>query len=317
VSAVRERVDPVCEDGELLDCIAVNLCVLLRHRGAADWRSPFACQWRFAFADAEGGLPALEHEPLASVIAEQSGLRLRDVEVETGALAGLVERAGPVLLRGDAFAMRWVPYHGHAHMEHSFIVDGVSPDGGWAEAADGYANRTEWGDAVPCRFRLGIAELGDLCAPDGVLRAQVFERAGPPRAVDAPAWLRRNAAAMAGAGAALAAFADRARLDGGDLPERFERFVLACWLVHRARALHARWLGTLERDALPPGFAAEFEESVVGAWRRAAEFAYVASRRVRLGRALPPAPFDIVADQAAPAELDLAGSLSGWLEGER
>lgn len=317
MSPVRERVDPVLEDGELLDCIAVNVSVLLRHRGAADARSPYACQWRFAFTDADGGLPVLEHEPALSVVAEQTGHRLREIELPASAeaLAELVERAGPVLLLGDAFAMRWVPYHGHAHMEHSLIVDGVSADGRWADVADGYRNRTEWGDAAPCRVRLEVAELLAICAPGGALRVHVLEQAGPPRPVDAPAWLRRNAAAMCGAEAAtsLAVFADRARMDGDGLPERFERFVLACWLTYRARALHARWLASVEREraqVLPPGFAAAFDESVVGAWRRAMEFSYVASRRVRLGRALPPAPFDIVAGQAAPAELDLARRLA-------
>lgn len=321
-------VEPVCEHGQLLDCVAVNLSVMLRHLGAEDSSSPFACQWRFTFPPPSGELPVLEHQPLLSVMTEQSGYRLVHVDIpgdRVGAgLARLVAGAGPVLLLGDAFSMPWVPYHGHVHMTHSFIIDGVSADAEWAEVADGYTNRTEWGDAAPCRTRVAVADLVDICSPGegGGLRAGVFERVAAPKPVDARTWLARNAAAMSGpdTAAAFESFADRDRLVQGDVPARFEQFVLACWLVARARAVHARWLASLARDRaelLPPEFAATFEGSVVGAWTKAMEFSYIASRRVRQGRAVPPAPFDIVARQAAPAELELAGRLLEWLGDER
>lgn len=320
-------VEPVCEHGQFLDCVAVNLSVLLRHLGVEDSSSPFACQWRFTFPPPAGELPVLEHRPVLSVMAEQSGYRLADRDIPRDrvgpGLAELVAGAGPVLLIGDAFSMPWVPYHGHVHMAHSFIVDGVSADARWAEVADGYTNRTEWGDAAPCRTRVAVADLAGICSPGegGALRAGIFERVGPPEPVDAGAWLRCNAAAMSGPDAATSftTFADQARLGDGDLPARFEQFVLACWLVARARASHARWLASLARDEatlLPPEFAAAFEESVVGAWSKVMEFSYIASRRVRQGRAIPPAPFDIVARQAGPAELELAGRLLEWLRDE-
>jgi hypothetical protein len=322
------RVEPACEDGELLDCVAVNLAVLLRHVGAEDSRSPFACQWCFAFPPETGELPVLEHRPLLTVIAEQSGYRMRDLELPEDRLgdrlAEVVTEAGPVLLLGDAYDMDWVPYHGHVHMEHSFIVDGVSSDGRWAEVADGYVNRTEWGDAVPCRARVAVAELIDICSRSeaGCIRAGVLEPAVSSGPVDAAAWLRRNADAMCGPEAAnsFERFVDRSRLAGDDMPARFDQFVLACWLVARARALHARWLASLTGDPaglLPPGFAAAFMDTVAGSWRKAMEFSYVAGRRVRQGRAMPPAPFDIVASQAAPAEQCLAEQLATWLGGGR
>lgn len=317
-------VEPVCEHGPLLDCVAVNLSVLLRHAGAEDSSSPFACQWCFEFPPPTGELPVLEHRPLLSVIAEQSGYRLRHVDIAADrvgeGLAGLLAAEGPVLLLGDAYAMPWVPYHGHAHMEHSFIVDGVSVDGRWAEVADGYCNRTEWGEAVPCRARVAVEDLAGICPSPGAagLRAGVLERTAPPRPVDAGAWLRRNAEAIAGpsTAAAFERFADPARVAAGDAPARFDQFVLACWLVARSRTVHARWLARVAREhppLLPPGFPAEFEASVVAPWTRAMEFSYIASRRVRLGRAAPPAAFDIVAGQAAPAERELAGRLMGWV----
>ena len=321
-------VEPVCEHGQFLDCVAVNLSVMLRHLGVEDSSSPFACQWRFTFPPPAGELPVLEHQPLLSVMTRQSGYRLVDVDIpEDRVGAGLAEGvsgAGPVLLLGDAFSMPWVPYHGHVHMVHSFIVDGVSADARWAEVADGYTNRTEWGDAAPCRTRVAVAELIDICTPadDRGLRAGIFERVAPPQPVDARAWLLCNAAAMSGSDTATSftSFADPARLEGGDQSARFEQFVLACWLVARARTVHARWLASLAPDdaaLLPPEFAAAFEASVVSAWSKAMEFSYIASRRIRQGRAVPPAPFDIVANQAAPAELDLARQLLQWLSDER
>lgn len=153
-------------DTDLLDCLAVNLAVLLVWHGAADVRTPFAARWRFRLrGDRAGdGRPDLPPQHLAADLRELAGWELRwqsaaDLGSELPAWAAACDDGQPVLVVADAFDVPWVPYAGHEHMEHSFIVAGV--DGDRLTIADGYTNTTEWGAARPVTATVGLPRSPD------------------------------------------------------------------------------------------------------------------------------------------------------------
>jgi hypothetical protein len=315
-------------DTDLLDCLAVNLAVLLGWHGHADIRTPFAARWRFrlratAAGDCAPDLPAFD---LAEDLRELAGWELRWQRAgylgsQLPAWAASTDEGQPVLVVADAFDMPWVPYAGHEHMEHSFIV--TRADGASLTVADGYANTTEWGAARPVLATLGPDETRRLLACPG--RWSVPRPAGRPAvrrplaATDVARLIRDNADEIGAASRAgrYQVFLRRAAAlaHGKDLSP----LALDSWLLARSRRLHARWLDSDAAAWVPASVRQDFSALVAAAWARAAEMAYIGLRRARAGRAVPPAMADSLR-QACSAEQDLArimryGSAAGPAQG--
>jgi hypothetical protein len=304
-------------DTDLLDCLAVNLAVLLAWHGAADVRTPFAARWRFRLRADEAGNPRpdLPAGDLAEDLRELAGWELRwqpapELAGARPAWAAACDQGRPVLVVADAYDMPWVPYAGHEHMDHSFIVASVDDAG--LTIADGYANTTEWGAARPVTAQAGRAELASLLAGSG--RWSVPRPAGTAAARGAGRAL--TAAAIAGLVAGNAGEIGAAGRDG-----RYDSFLgwadqrvragdlapvaLDSWLLARSRGLHARWLDSDAAAWVPATVRQDFAARVAAAWTRAAQMSYIGLRRARSGRAVPPAVTESLREACA-AELDVA-----------
>lgn len=296
-------------DTDLLDCLAVNLAVLLAWHSSADVRTPFAARWRFRLRrDGAGGTarPDLPPQDLAEDLRELAGYELRwhpadDLAGELPAWAAACDKGEPVLVVADAFDMPWCPYAGHEHMEHSFIVAGVGRD--CLTIADGYVNTTEWGAAQPVTATAGQAEIARLLAGAG--RWSVLRPAGLVAGRTAAQLVGDNADDIAAAGEAghYEVFLRQAAAlaQAGDLAA----VALDSWLLARSRRLHSRWLDSHAATWLPARVRQDFAATVAGAWTRAAEMSYIGLRRARSGRAVPPAATECLR-QACTAEQDLA-----------
>src|SRR5579885_2130774 len=151
-------------DVACLDCIADNIGLLLLHAGQQDVRPIYAYQWYFDFAeDQPQSLPILEKVPLADSVAAWSPYRVRQEKLDASrcleTLKTLIKNNQPVIVFGDAFFMPWLPYFGHEHQEHSFIIDGVNADERLLHIVDAYDNTTEWGKAQPIACELATSAL--------------------------------------------------------------------------------------------------------------------------------------------------------------
>lgn len=297
-------------DSAFLDCFTDNVAALLRFFGVQDVRTPLACQWHFAFDETEDvPLPAVERVPFDQLVATQTGFELvplSTTEAPVEACLAMLEVGDPVYVVGNAFHMRWLPYFERRHIDHSFVIDGASEDGSVLHVADAYANRTQWGDAVPKLTELRSKKLmGILEGSSGWRGAHLFvmRQNAEPERVDPDAIVEANATEIHRAVREDHAFA-RFRSwysKRTDDVNAVAQFTLACWMVARARSLHALWLADHGRKNV-------FDD-VVSAWRRVAEFAYIMERRVAAGRPAPLAAFELLEATAEPAEERVAESL--------
>ena len=293
-------------DSADLDCVCDNVALLLAHAGVADVRTPFALDWRFDLVEGRGGRPRLDLPPasLPELLAERTGFTLewRPVGALDEAVAEWREALGrgePVLVVGDAFDLPWVPYHGRKHLDHGFVVEGV--EDGVTHVVDAYDNVTQWGRAEPLATTVPVADLA-AALEDGSWTLLV--RVGDAAPLDVGERLADNAAAI------VAAEADgsyRRFVEAHREPDEptLDNLTLQTWLLARNRSLHARWLADQEELGDLPE---RFESEVVAAWRRAAETAYMALRRVSAGRQPPPAALH-AAEAAVAAEPALAAEL--------
>lgn len=293
-------------DSADLDCVCDNVALLLAHAGVADVRTPFALDWRFDLVEGRGGRPRLDLPPasLPELLAERTGFTLewRPVGALDEAVAEWREALGrgePVLVVGDAFDLPWVPYHGRKHLDHGFVVEGV--EDGVTHVVDAYDNVTQWGRAEPLATTVPVADLA-AALEDGSWTLLV--RVGDAAPLDVGERLADNAAAI------VAAEADgsyRRFVEAHSEPDEptLDNLTLQTWLLARNRSLHARWLADQEELGDLPE---RFESEVVAAWRRTAETAYMALRRVSAGRQPPPAALH-AAEAAVAAEPALAAEL--------
>ncbi|RMI40633.1 acyl carrier protein [Streptomyces triticirhizae] len=251
---------------ELLDCVQSNLAVLAdRHHGPGTHLA-LGATLRFSPVPGPAGLPTVE-PPLERELAAIDRLGLVErhswTGVPGGALGELAREHGALYVMADSFAMPWLPYHGHAHMEHSFLVEPTAePDR--LLVTDAYDNYTPWGVTRPLTTEVAAAEL-----PVASLVA-LLEPLPTGAPTVAPGLEREPPDDY------LAAYAQH--------PDRLvalERLTVETWLLARSRGLHAAFRAHL---GLPEGpeVAAHLAR-----WGRVAEQAYLALRRVQRGRPEP------------------------------
>ena len=305
------QVEPVVPYASLLDCVSVNLVALLRYYGASNCYDPFRSEW---FFDDDQGKPwpTLRRVAVLSSIRAHTGLAFSRERPPRSEFASCVERilqgGAPVIVHGDAFYLPWLPYYRTEHIHHAFVVDGV--EGGGLHVVDAYVIETEWGQAVPTaqtveRERVQRSVWAWSGENSGTITSiRTREECRQPSVVsilqgNSETLIRRRIPRQI---QRFAETAERRRDDRAAM----KRFVLACWLVARSRALHLTWLRDVATSAkggpLSSDFVDDFEHNVVSAWSQAASFSYVASRRLQQGRCPGVVSFDLVKRIAAEEE---------------
>lgn len=247
---------------ELLDCVQSNLAVLADRWGEPHRHLALGARLRFRPRPGPEGLPTVDPAPEAHLRegAELTGLATLSVHRSLGpdGLRALTERAQSVYAIGDAYDMPWLPYAGHAHMEHSFLV---SEDRGQALVEDAYDNETAWGAARPGRWtlpwdQLPAVTLAVVCGAASGYRAPepVVDLGDPRRYVEAYATHPDQLLAL-------------------------RRLTAETWLMTRARRLHAAYR---EHLGACPDLRAHLAR-----WDRLTSTAFIALRRVERGKAAP------------------------------
>lgn len=312
-------------DSAYLDCVTCNAALLLLHAGQGDVRTPFAYQWYFAFEEnLPQAQPLLGKTSFIEAVDIWTGYRIQQARLSISncldVLRAFIKRGQPVLVFGDAFCMPWLPYYGHEHLEHSFIVDGIDEDEQLIHIVDAYENVTEWGHAQPVACELAAATLPDMLNREGAYAGTLLfvekKQKGADRSIKAA--LLENAQQMIAAHQRqrLHTFA---RYYQALMPDSSaaKRFTLALWLIARVRALHGCWLDDIAEQQpalLPSLYAQHYQEQVVIPWKRASEQAYLLQRRILRGHKAPEACFSMLEEVIAAQELALAEELLHHLE---
>ena len=244
----------------LLDCIQANLAVLADHHHGTGTHLNLGSSLRFRWRSTDG-IPTIE-PTLDEHVADAErllGLRLRERSTVAGTeLAGVARENAPAYVVADAYDLPWVPYYQQRHMEHSFLLTAD------LTVVDAYANKTQWGLAIPGQWEFPRDALANSTAE--VLRFEPVaapEPAAHLEAIDADGYL-----------AAYTAFPDRAAT--------YERLTLETWLLARSRTLHAAFR---ERQGIEPH---PEQAEHLGRWDSVVEQTYLVYRRVVRGRTEPP-----------------------------
>ncbi|MFB0840126.1 hypothetical protein ACETK3_19245 [Arthrobacter sp. E44] len=183
---------------------------------------------------------------------------------------------------GDAYDLPWVPYFGHEHMQHGFVVVGV--EGSTLRVVDPYDNVTRWGRAVPVTVRVGLHEVERALTAGSWA---TLEEVGRRRDVSVADIVARNCKVMSSD-----ATADNVRrfLTSYDelTRESLQNLTLQTWLLTRDRELHSRWLFDVA-NVYPPAddLARVLADQVVPQWKKAQELSYIALRRAEGGKSVP------------------------------
>ncbi|WP_051885625.1 acyl carrier protein [Streptomyces hygroscopicus] len=283
---------------ELLDCLQANLALLAdRHHGPGT-HLRLGARLRFAPRPGPGGLPTVEptlEDQLADA-EELLGLTVATRESGVGG-AAVAATTEPVYVVADAHHLPWVPYFGHRHVEHSFLVE-PGADGDTVEVTDGYHNDTQWGKARPATHTYGRAELAAILAADAH-GAEVLRLAPRPLG-PAP---RPATDLGADPGADRVAEYLRAYTEHPDRVAALERFTLETWLLARARKLYAQYAAGGPGAPVDPAVAGHLAR-----WDGVVEHAYLTFRRVARGRAEPPELLARAADVLRADATVLAGA---------
>jgi hypothetical protein len=282
-----------------LDCMQANLAVLAdrQHPGA---HLALGAPLRFTRAgQPEKAVAATLDDRLADA-ASLLGLRVtaRWDGVDGSRLRELAADHAPLYVVADAYWMAWVPYAGHRHLDHSFLLPRA--DSRQVLVADAYQTNTQWGESRPGVWQLTPAGL-DAAAGGGA--TAVTLAAGPLPRLDADAILAGNSAAMSAALGDIDRYLAAARAAVGG-HQALERLVLDVWLLSRSRLLHAAWLASLGDRPADADAAAEHAQ----AWLRLSALAFVAERRAQRGQASSPAVIDQL-DGLLHADVQLARRL--------
>ncbi|MFF7409534.1 phosphopantetheine-binding protein [Streptomyces lydicus] len=292
VTVEPEQFDLGSVHSGLLDCIQVNLAVLADHHYGPGAHLRLGARLDFGSWAGADGLPTVD-PPLTAQLTTATGLlglRVASRERLTRGelLAALRKDGGVRYVVADAYLLPWLPYHRHAHMEHSFLM-AAGPDG-W-HITDAYRSDTAWGTATPGHWVLADDDLAELASAEVIELVPVGARP-----VDAlPPAHTADPAAVAGYLAAYDACADRARA--------VDQLTVETWLLARARKLHAAYRALFARGAAE----AAAERAHLRAWDKVVEQTYLAHRRVSRGRAEPPGVVDRLREALA-ADLTVFGS---------
>ncbi|MGW7545597.1 acyl carrier protein [Streptomyces sp. NPDC054770] len=259
---------------EALDCLQANLAVLADREHGPGTHLRLGARLDFSPAAGAGPLPTVEPTPDAQLARAQELLGLAVTERAQGVPGGEAARAGATLyVIADAYHLPWVPYHGHKHVEHSFLIE---PAGDDLAVVDAYHNDTQWGPARPVRRLVTRDRLAQVLdgLPQGVETVRLDRRPLPP--APEPVCVPAGEAAITGY---LDAYAEH-----GDRVAALERFTLETWLLARSRHLHAAYAA--ERRGTPGSPTPRVREHLER-WDGVVEHAYLAFRRVARGRAEP------------------------------
>lgn len=275
--AAPRTAPPADLHAELLDCLQVNLAWLARSQYDV---SPLALGARLPFAPRDAGpgaLPTVEPATEAHVehTAGALGLRITSRHAVPPRTGTPPADSGTVYVIADAYHLPWVPYHGHTHMEHSFLL-GRDPSGR-ALVCDGYHNDTAYGPARPGTWTLTEEELA-AALPDGALALGTARTA-----------VTRDADTAGPAAPAAVETYVRAYREHPDREAALAQLTLETWLLARSRRLHAAYLATT-------GPLAPAVEEHLTAWGRLTEQTFLAHRRLQRGRPEPAGPLDRLAE---------------------
>ncbi|MGC5287766.1 acyl carrier protein [Micromonospora sp. DT231] len=261
---------------ELLDCIQANLAVLADRWGEPARHLALGATLRFQPRPGPDGLPTVD-PPVRQHLAELTGhvglvARHEHRHLDPTGQRALAERAAVVYAVGDSYHMPWLPYAGHSHMEHSYLV---ALHGEEALIGDAYDNETAWGAARPGDWTLPWTRLpmADLAVVYTI--TDDYRPPSPSVRLDDPA-------------AYLEAYARC-----GDPVAAARRLTAETWLMSRARKLHAAY-------RLHRGESLD-AEAHLRRWDQLTATAFIALRRVERGR---PAPGTLLTDLAAALTAD-------------
>jgi hypothetical protein len=191
------------------------------------------------------------------------------------------------LVVADAFELPWVPYFGHTHTNHSFLLRKTECV---IELTDAYSNQTPWGQAVPTTWTL-TRPMIEALLPDGPFTV-VTLRSGRIGELNPYEEISRTVDDLAGAlrDGRIDGYVD-AYANHPDQAVALTKFTVETWLLARQRMAHARWLS---RFAPADAARAHAER-----WAEAAEATYLAMRRVTRGRPVPDGVISRISDLLA------------------
>jgi hypothetical protein len=253
---------------DALDCLQSTIALIADDAYGPGTHFALGAEWRFPARGLDGAIgvrPSL-HERLTQAA--------RDLNFQISGPHGLLDGVGlremasarPVYVVADAYDLEWVPYAGHRHMPHSFLLDLVGDE---YVIIDAYHNDTEWGPARPGCWMLPAATL-DRLPGTGALMVTITATDRPP--ADQEASIAGNAAVARRAGPAINAYAN-VTAERLARPEGLQHLVLDIWHLARERALHTAWLGT------HPAASRVAEQAE--RWRQLAARSYLTLRRAQ------------------------------------
>ncbi|MEE1927851.1 hypothetical protein V1J52_06540 [Streptomyces sp. TRM 70351] len=265
-----------------MDCVQVNLAVLSEHHHGEPVALNLGAPLRFAPRFPGDALPTVEppHGEHLAVARTMAGVDVRGTDRATPVtqaweLAG--ESGGTHYVLADAFTLPWTPYHGHEHLEHSFLMTVTAPDR--VHVVDAYHNDTPYGNARPGAWEFDRDRFQRELRGTALRFGQ--SRTVPVRAEAVESALADNARHLAAARDDAVPRYVAAYRDHDNQREAVEALVLETWLLARSRRLHGHWLAVTHPDSASR-FSAHADD-----WAAFAGHCYLAARRVRRGRDAP------------------------------
>lgn len=255
-----------------LDCLQTTVALIADRAYGTGAHLALGCRWRFPEPRPDGSVRVQRSLPeRLDEAASLLGLRIAVPPGPVGPpeLRRRLVGVTSLYVVADAYDLPWLPYAGHRHMPHSFLLE-MGPTG--YTVVDAYHNDTEWGAARPGAWALSADQL-DRALHSGALAIAVDPAAVRP-SLDRPAVVAANVAEARASGPGIEAYAADIRAALGQR-EGVERLVLDVWLLSRERLLHTAWLGDHPVAAQAAAAAA--------AWQRLAAQSYLVMRRARRG----------------------------------